>query len=111
MGPKPMLVFFMGQLTKRQPFQVQSQIDTALLLILDRFPRGAHVSVDIQNCRKLAGEILRFIENGCGLKSGDNFVAELACSVLPSRINEPEVFKLWGGGHPLLGPAVINNVS
>ena len=111
-----MLVFFVSQLAKGQPFQVQSQhasfsqIDAALLLVLNRFSRSTHVSVDIQNCRKLASDILRLIQNGGGLKARHDFVAELACSVSLSGMDQPEVFELRRGGHPFLGPAVKDNV-
>ena|SRR5438132_773684 len=116
MGPKPMLVFFVGQLAKGQPFQVQSQdasfcqIDAAFLLVFHRFSRRTYVSVDVQDCWKLAREIWWLIQNGGGLEARDNFVAKLACSVSLSGVDEPEVFELRRGGHPFLGPAVKSNV-
>src|SRR2546430_14547199 len=111
-----MLVPFLPKLAEEKPFHVERQnsvlreIDAPLLLVLNSLSRWADVAVNVQDRREFPLHPFRFIKNCDRLKPRDNFIPKLPQPITLARFDHSDVFKLWRGVDPRIGPTVKYHV-
>ena len=116
MRSEPMAVFEVQQFAIAEPLQVQrdnsvaGEIDASLLLVFHRFARRSYVAIHVQNGGALALDLLGFVQNPNGLKSGDDLVADFSNAVPRAGWNGTEVLRFQGRVDPFTRPAVKNYI-
>src|SRR5262249_40649888 len=116
MGSERVMVFTPREFTILNPLHIERdhsslrKIDAAFLLVLGGFSNGSDVPVHVQDRGYFPCQILRLIENRCGVEARNNLVAELSGTISGSIRDGSQHFETWRRGNPILGPTMEDNI-
>ena len=68
------------------------------------------MTVNVQDRREFSLQPFRLIKNRNGLKAGHDLIAKFAQPVALACFDHSDVFKLWRGVDPLIGPTVKHHL-